>query len=83
MLSPRFIAESIFYTQSVVRSPESIFYTDRLFNRLEKGVCLACVAPRRFLHVSSVLSLLYALFTVVEALFAFLPSLQSAAKSVK
>lgn len=32
---------------------------------------------------SSVLSLLYALSTVVEALFAFLPSLQWAAKSMK
>ena len=54
-----------------------------LFNRLEKGICLACVAPKRFLYVSSVLSLLYALSTAVEALFAFLPSLQWAAKSMK
>ena len=30
MLSPRFIPESVFYTQSVVRSPQSVFYTDRL-----------------------------------------------------
>ena len=31
MLSPRFIPESVFYTQphSVVRSPQSVFYTDR------------------------------------------------------
>ena len=29
MLSPRFIPESVFYTKSVVRSPQSVFYTDR------------------------------------------------------
>ena len=29
MLSSRFIPESVFYTQSVVRSPQSMFYTDR------------------------------------------------------
>ena len=29
MLSSRFIPESVFYTQSAVRSPQSIIYTDR------------------------------------------------------
>ena len=29
MLSPRFIPQSVFYNQSVVRSPQSVFYTDR------------------------------------------------------
>ena len=32
MLSPRFIPESVFYTQSAVRSPQSILYTDRVLN---------------------------------------------------
>ena len=31
MLSPRFIPESVFYTQFVVHSPQSIFYTDRVW----------------------------------------------------
>ena len=34
MLSPRFIPKSVFSTQSVVRSPLSVFYTDRLENVL-------------------------------------------------
>ena len=32
MLSPRFIPQSVFCTQSVVRSPQSVFYTDRFPN---------------------------------------------------
>ena len=30
MLSPRFIPESVFYTHSVVRCPQSVFYSDRM-----------------------------------------------------
>ena len=32
VLSSRFIPESVFYTQSVVRSPQSMFHTDLINN---------------------------------------------------
>ena len=39
MLGPRFIPESVFYTQSVVCSLQSVFYTDRFIPGLDVATC--------------------------------------------
>ena len=40
MLSPRFIPESVFYTRSVVCSPQSVFFTDRFPTRATRFLIL-------------------------------------------
>ena len=56
MLSPSFIPQSVFYTQSVVRSPQSMFYTDlqvfRPFWKIRDHEALNYLLSQRYLKSS-------------------------------